>query len=141
MTACARDLMTAAPLTVRADAPVLEVVHLFVEAQIGGAPVVDADGAVSGAISRLDLLRAIDQVCDEDLDPGEPDQSRGVAEQLAGLLAGDVASPDPVWVAPETPVTEVAQLMRRLGVHRVLVGGEGQVAGILTAFDLLAAVR
>jgi CBS domain-containing protein len=137
----ARDLMKADPITVAADTPFLELQHLFVEAQIGGAPVVDDRGRVRGVVSRVDLLRAIDQVCDEDLDVDEDGADEAeLVERLDTLKALDVTTPDPIWVSPDAPIAEVAQTMRRLGVHRVLVGDAGRIDGILTAFDLLAAV-
>lgn len=126
------------PITVRPDTPLLEAQHLFVEAAIGGAPVVDASGVVRGFLSRSDLLDVIDQMCDEDRDPGEDGD---VVEHLHKLTVLDVAAPDPIWVAPDTTVAEVAQRMRAAGIQRVLVGTDGRVAGILTAFDLLQAVR
>src|SRR5690606_16879765 len=92
----ARNLMgRAEPITVRADASFLEVQHLFVEAQIGGAPVVDAQGNVIGVVSAADLIRVVDQICDEDLDPNEPADEPNLADQLAKLTAADIATPEP----------------------------------------------
>ena len=133
--------MKAPPITVLPDAPFLEVQHLFVEAQIGGAPVVDAKGAVHGVLTVGDLLRAIDQLFDEDIDVAEPEvEGAPLGDRLDTLTVRDVFSPDAVWVAPDARASEVAQRMREEGVHRVLVGNDGRVAGILTAFDLLQAV-
>lgn len=129
----ARDVMKSDPLTVPPDAPFLEVQHLFVEAQIGGAPVVDAGGSVLGIVTSTDLLAAVDQVYDEDVD--------GEEERLEDLTALDIASRDPVWVAPDMPIDEVAAIMRAGGVHRVLVGDDGRMLGMLTTFDLLEAVK
>ena len=137
MSLLARQLVQSEPVTIAADRPLLEVVHLFVVAQIRGAPVVDERGAVRGMVSASDVLRAIDQIFDEDVDAGE---ERDAAGGLARLVARDVATPAPIWVAPETPISEVARLMRREGVHEVLVGTGGRLEGILTAFDALAAI-
>lgn len=137
----ARDLIRAAqPITVRPDAPILEVQHLFVEAQIGGAPVVDAQGKVVGIISSADLLRVVDQVCDEDLDPSEPDEESNLVDKLATLTAADAATPEPIWVSPDATAAEVAHVMHEEGINRVLVGTDGRLVGILTAQDLLKAV-
>ena len=132
--------MKAPPITVLPDAPFLQVQHLFVEAQIGGAPVVDAKGAVHGVLTVGDMLRAIDELFDEDLDAAEPEVDDTLGDRLDTLTVRDVFSPDAVWVAPDARASEVAQRMREEGVHRVLVGSDGRVAGILTAFDLLQAV-
>lgn len=128
--------MQTALITIPPGTPFLELQHLFVESQIDGAPVVDDRGAVIGVVSTTDLLRTVDQVCDEDIDavPGE------LPERLSALTARDIATPEVVWVEPSTPVSEIARRMRAEGIHRVLVGAHGKLAGILTAFDLLRAV-
>jgi len=92
-------------------------------------------------VSSVDLLRAFDQVFDEDIDVGESTDPARRFERLETLTAGDLATPDPLWVAPDAAASEVAQIMRREGVHHVLVGSAGRIEGILTSFDLLAAVR
>lgn len=130
----ASDLVQVNPLTIPVEMPFLEVLHLFVEAHIGGAPVVDAAGLVCGVITTADLLRVVDQAHDEDIDPLEP-------AALETLRAGDVASPEQIWISPDTEVAEVARVMREHGVHRVLVGSDGRLVGVLGAFDLLVAVR
>jgi CBS domain-containing protein len=129
------------PITVRPDTPFLEIQRLFVQAHIGGAPVVDADGRVEGMITSSDLLRALDELCDEDLDDAEPEDEQALLDRLATLTAREVETPEAIWVAPDTPLAEVAKRMRDEAVHRVLVGEDGKLAGILTAFDLLEAVK
>lgn len=130
----ARELITAEPLTVAAATPVLDVQHLLVLAQVTGMPVVEEDGSVIGIVSAIDVLRAMDQALDPDLDDGENDD---IFEPLRGLTARDIASVDLVWVGPETPVTEIAAQMRNGGAQRVLVGVAGKLHGMLTPYDLL----
>lgn len=143
----ARDLMQVDPVTVLPGTPFLQIQHLFVVALIGGAPVVDDRGTVHGVISATDLLRVADQAFDDEVDSeaqaqGSFEPSNGVEppEQLGSLTAIDIASPEPIWVSPDCAICEVARLMRAEGIHRVLVGHDGRLAGILTAFDLLQAV-
>jgi CBS domain-containing protein len=134
----ASNLMRAKPITVRPDASLLDVLHLFVEAQIGGAPVVDDEGTVHGIVTTADLLAAVDQMYDEDVDAGEDPEQAGA--DLGRLTVRDIASPELVWATPEETVQAIAQRMREEGVHRVLVGEDGRMLGILTAFDLLQAM-
>lgn len=132
----ARDLVQGSPLTLKPETPFFELVHLFVEAEIGGAPVVNAQGHVVGIITATDVLREVDQAFDEDDDPAPLGN-----EGLAVRTAADIASPDVVWVSPDLPLAEVAARMRAEGVHRVLVGEDGRLGGILSAFDLLRAIE
>ena len=140
MPSTARDLMNPDPITMGYDMPLLQAQHLFVMLQISGAPVVDARDRVVGVISSSDLLRIVDQVCDEDIDPMPRPTADGLPERLSALSVGDIATPEVVWVAPETSVSSVATLMRTEGIHRVLVGTSSRLEGILTAFDLLEAL-
>jgi CBS domain-containing protein len=136
MTLLARELMQPNPITVSSHMPLLELQHLLVVAHISGVPVVGADGQVTGVVSATDVLSAIEQALDEDHDPGESDD---LLEELRAITAGDIATPEVVWVSPDTAVAEVARMMRAEGIRRVLVGN-GRLEGILTAYDLLRAV-
>lgn len=131
------DLMKRDVLTIPATMPFIEIVHLIVVAGIHGAPVVDDQGAIVGVISAMDLLRATHQAYDDERDEGE---GADPVDRLQSSTAVELASPEPVWVLPETPAAEVARLMRDSGIHRVLVGSQGRLHGIVTAFDLLRAV-
>ena len=133
----ARDLMQTSPLTVPASASLPEVQHLLVVAGISGVPVVAEKGAVIGVLSSTDVLRAMAQALDEDVDPDEPDD---VYERLDAVTAADIATPEVIWVSPDASAKSVAQLMRDHGIHRVLVGSDDRLEGILTAYDLLRAV-
>ena len=135
----ARDLMQAPPITIAAHVHFLEIQHLFVRAGIGGAPVLDERGRVIGIVSASDLLRAVDQAFDEDVDPAPRARAR-LQEQLDALTARDLATPEVVWVSPLAPLAEVARVMRDEGIHRVLVGDRGRLEGVLTTFDLLRAL-
>jgi CBS domain-containing protein len=137
MAPLARELMRGEPITVPATMPFGELLHLFVVAGIGGAPVVDAAGAVLGMVTATDLLRAADEVLDADLDPGE---SKDPAGRFDTLTARELATPEVVWVAPDASIAHVAQRMREAGIHRVLVGERGRLEGVLTAFDLLGVI-
>lgn len=136
MTVHARELMQPNPITVSSQTPLLELQHLLVVAHISGVPVVGADGQVTGVVSVTDVLSAIAQALDEDHDPGESDD---LLEELRAITAGDIATPEVVWVSPDTEVADVARMMRAEGIRRVLVGN-GRLEGILTAYDLLRAV-
>ncbi len=132
----ARDLMERNVLTIPAAMSFRDIQHLFVVAGCHGAPVVDDAGNVLGIVSAMDLLRAADQANDEDRDPGE-DEHLGVST----LTATELATPEPVWVELDASAFEIAQVMRREGIHRVLVRQDGKCVGIVSALDLCRAVR
>lgn len=143
-----REVMLRDPLTVPADMPYLSLVHVFVAAEVGGLPVVDGGGRVLGLVTTQDLLRAVDQACDEDIDEDEDDDDDGSTTDerdagavLRALTAGDVAGSEILWVDEQAPIEKVAAEMRERGLHRALVGDERNLRGMLTAFYLLAAIE
>ena len=123
----ARDFMQTVVLTVSPDTSLLDIHKMFVEEEIHGAPVVADDGAVVGIVSTLDLIRAVSEEVD-DLDASG-----------TSLTAADIMTRELVAVAPNAPISEVAQTMRDQHVHRVLVIEDGELLGVLTTFDLLRA--
>ena len=154
MNAKARDLMQTAVLVLKESDSLLEAHQFFVRHEITGAPVIDEDGVLVGVVSIRDLIRTED---------GDHDVSRTVAdyfsdssgyanlsvdrdhlrEGLSEILVSDVMTKDPICVAPDRPVTEIAALVREHRIHRVLVaspGSEGrlEIAGIISLFDLVS---
>jgi len=150
MATTARDIMQTRVVSVSPDAPLLTVQRVFVEEGIHGAPVVDEEGAVVGIVTSTDLLRAGSEEPDAsptapayfrtDLDLHGFDWSRAPADLLEGLpdlVAADVMTTEILSVAPETPVSGVARVLRENGVHRVLVIEDGELRGIISAMDLI----
>lgn len=56
------------------------------------------------------------------------------------VWAADVAPEDLVWASPDDSIVHAADVMNRKGIHHLPVGGEGSVAGMVSAGDVLAAV-
>jgi acetoin utilization protein AcuB len=59
MDASVATLMSADVLSVEAEADAAEIVELMLDNKIGAVPVVDADGALVGIVSYMDVLRAL----------------------------------------------------------------------------------
>ena len=154
MAATARDVMQSEVLVLNESDSLLEAHQFFARHDITGAPVVDDYGQLVGVVSIRDLIRTED---------ADHDVSRTVAEYfwespryanlsvdmdhlregLSEILVSEVMTRDPICVAPDTPVKEVAALIRKHQIHRVLVAspgseGELEVTGIITLFDLVS---
>jgi len=154
MTATARDVMQSDVLVLKESDSLLEAHQFFARHDITGAPVVDDDGRLVGVLSISDLIRAEDE--DHDVSRTVSDyfgESSGYSsfgfdldrmrEGLSEILVGEVMTPDPICVTPETPVNEVAALIRKHRIHRVLVVSEeserqAEIAGIISLFDLVS---
>jgi acetoin utilization protein AcuB len=54
-----KDIMTANPITVPLDYTMEETAEILLEHKISGAPVIDHEGRIMGAITQTDILRAL----------------------------------------------------------------------------------
>jgi CBS domain-containing protein len=154
MNATARDVMQTEVLVLNESDSLLEAHQFFLRHDITGAPVVDDDGLLVGVVSISDLMRAEDE--DRDVSRTVADyfsDSPGYAnpnfelddlrEGLSEIPISEVMTEDPICVAPDCPVNEIAALIRKHRIHRVLVAtpgteGELEIAGIISLFDLVA---
>lgn len=148
----ARDLMERDIITITPDTRILDVHRLFVEEEIHGAPVVRENGQVVGVVSSLDLLRVVR----DELEPGAgatmttyfrdelpysgPDwlqMPMDFQDRMQTLTAADAMTREIVMVGPDALVEDIARTLLAHHVHRVLVGEDGVLRGMVTTFDLL----
>lgn len=154
MNATARDVMQTEVLVLNASDSLLEAHQFFLRHDITGAPVVDDDGRLVGVVSISDLMRAEDE--DHDVSRTVADyfsESSSYAnpnfdlddlrEGLSEIPVSEVMTEDPICVAPDCPISEIAALIRKHRIHRVLVASPGpeaelEIEGIITLFDLVS---
>ena len=115
--------MSAQVARVDPEATLFEVARKLAAVEVG-ALVVGGVDRIDGIISERDVVIAI-------AERNHPD----------AILAGEVAVRDNLlWIGPEHSVGEAANLMIERGVRHALVGVDGNLAGIVSARDLLAAL-
>ena len=122
----ARDIMERSIISVTPATRILDVHQLFVQEEIHGAPVVGEDGIVHGVISTLDLLRIV-----------RDDEWSEIPDDLQGLTAADAMTRELVTIGPDAPVAEVAQMMLKHHIHRVLVVDDNTLLGVISSYDLM----
>lgn len=125
----ARDLMVTDLLTVNPETPLVDVHRMFAEEEIHGAPVIDDSDRVCGIVSAMDLLRVVSEKYDD------------FEDRIRDITASDVMTGAVVTVGPDATAAEVARVMRLQRVHRVLVIEDRELIGVITTFDLLAALE
>ena len=125
----ARDLMETDLITVSPETPIVDVHRVFVEDEIHGAPVVDEEFRVVGVVSALDLLRIVAERYDD------------FEARMRDIDTADAMTGAVVAVSPDATAAEVARLMRAQRIHRVLVIENNDLLGVITTFDLLAALE
>jgi CBS domain-containing protein len=139
------DVMTRAPVTVRADASLEEAANAMLQARVSGLPVLGALGAVVGMITEGDLLRRAELGTARPpagwlstfLAPGRAADNYVRAH---GQKVREVMTSELIFVSPETPLSEVVSLMETRHVKRLPVLEQGRLVGIVSRADLLRAL-
>lgn len=144
----ASDLMNPEVLTVRDDITVRELASFLIENEISGAPVADAEGRLVGVVSLVDIAAVAsgerrirvdgsgffgpdwdDALDEEDMEDLPSDQD--------GLRVADIMTPQIFSVPEDATVSQIASLMLKGHLHRLLVTREDRAIGIITTSDLL----
>lgn len=142
----ASDIMTRKVITVSPDTSWREVARVLVENHISGVPVVD-DGQVVGMVTEADLIlreraqlprsRLISFFADLGSDPSTMAEEYRKAH---GLVAKDVMSREVIAIREDTSIEEIAAIMVRKEVRRVVVLSKGKLVGIISRADLIRAL-
>ncbi|WP_192909336.1 CBS domain-containing protein [Gandjariella thermophila] len=126
--------MTRDPVVAWPSMPVREAAARMAECGVSGLPVVDGLGRVVGVIADSDLLP-------EQRSAPEPagEETRAAS---AGPVVAEVMTMPAATCSPELTVAGAAEVMRRTGLHRlVVVGAGGALLGVVSRGDLAAALR
>jgi CBS domain-containing protein len=114
-----REVMTAEPVSVSADAGLDRVAEVMRDRDIGDV-VVGTNGGVIGILTDRDLV------------------IRGLAsgQDVGSLTAGDICTGDVISVGSEDSVATAVDLMRNRAIRRLPVIDDGQLVGIVSIGDL-----
>ncbi len=119
----AADVMIRSVVTVTESTSLKEVVRLFSERRITGAPVVNDQGELVGVISESDIVRKSNSI-----GAWSPDN------------AGQIATKPAVTIAPGETLQRICELMSNRRIHRVVVAEGKNISGIITTMDILKAI-
>ncbi|MBR0702008.1 CBS domain-containing protein [Bradyrhizobium diazoefficiens] len=142
----ASDIMRTWFATVRPSAPLLDAVHLLLETNQRGLPVVNDGGALVGIISEGDFLHR------RELGVEYPegfwlewmlgkDEGQLSRERTSGLRVDAVMSRHPVCVDEEASIEEVVKQMDIYQISQVLVLRDKKLVGVLGRTQLLVALE
>jgi CBS domain-containing protein len=157
----ARDVMTTDVVVLAPQTPLQDAVRTFAEANISGAPVVDANGRLIGVLSAHDVARP-ENVRDGALSLDGDDDFRGGASErddevedpedeilamndyrstdLRSGLVTDFMTPGVITVDPTTSLKQICERMVSEHIHRVLVVDRQELLGIVSSLDIVRAV-
>ena len=116
------DIMSTYVKTVIPQTSIIEAGRVMRETGYTGLPVVDEEGILVGMISRADTDKA-------------------AHHGLGHAPVKGFMSQNPIWVSPGTYITRVQELMVENRIGRVPVVKDGELKGIVTRTDILAALH
>ena len=141
----ASDIMTTDVITVAADSSVREVAEILLKNRIGGAPVVDARGRLVGIVSEGDLFRRAETGTEHERswwlkllmghDELATEYVREHSRKIADLIGRKV-----ITATPDTPVSEIAEILESSRIKRVPIVKDGKLVGIVSRANLLHAL-
>jgi CBS domain-containing protein len=114
-----RDIMTTSVVGLAASATLVEAARDMRVFDIGDVLVVDGDHVIGIVTDRDIVIRAVAA----DRDP-------------ARTTVGEIATPDPVVIAPDQPAADAVQLMRDHALRRLPVCEDGHLVGVLSLGNL-----
>ncbi|MCB5943154.1 CBS domain-containing protein [Acidocella sp. KAb 2-4] len=136
------ELMSRNTISVLPGTTVADAARIMLSNRVTGLPVLDEKGALVGIVSEGDLLRRAEIGTDGKqagwlralLMPASvaSDYVTTHARHVSGVMTHN-----PVFVTPDTPLDEVAQLMIRKHIKRLPVLDAGQLVGMISRSDLL----
>ena len=115
-----RDAMSPAVLTVGPAHTLRQAAKQMAGRKVGAAVVVDPDGNGPGILTERDVLEALAQDQDPDVE-----------------VAGDHLTPDAVTATPDWDLVQAAQVMVDGGFRHLVVCEGDDVVGVLSVRDLV----
>jgi len=147
----ARHIMTTKLVCATPSQDLAQADEMLIEHRISGMPVIE-NGKLVGVLSRSDIARVavlMDSLDGEVTDQmAWPEQADGfqhnvrpdshVFQQMIAKLKVKDAMHDQVFTCrPEAALAEVASIMVRLHVHRVIVVEDDRPVGIISSLDVV----
>jgi CBS domain-containing protein len=144
----ARDVMTAAVVSVGPETPTREIATLLSDHGLSAVPVVDAAGAPIGMVSEGDLIGRdeTDREARRDwwltlLAEGGTLSADFVASlRTPDRRAHDIMTAPVVTVGEDTEISDIARSLSAYRIKRVPVLRDGRIVGIVSRADLIRAL-
>ncbi len=141
----AREIMSCEVITVSPETPVEELAALLWKRKISGAPVVDEANRLVGVVTESDL---IDQAKKLHIPTAITileaviflERAKKVEQEIskmAGSRVQDICTKDPLTVAPDAPLDEIATIMAEKHLHTLPVVEDGRLVGVIGKSDII----
>lgn len=141
----AKDIMTKEVITVRRDTTVRDLAQLFAQHRISTVPVVDDQGLLVGIVSESDLIEqdknlhipTVVSIFDWVIYLESDKRFEKELQKMTAQTVGEIFSEEVFSVGPESPVSEVADIMTSKRIQAVPVVEGRRVVGIIGRIDMV----
>jgi CBS domain-containing protein len=141
----AQNIMSSEVLTVSPETQVAEAARIMLEEGVNGLPVVDSEGRLAGIICQSDLVvqqkrfpvPSFFTILDTLIPVRSPRDLEDEVQKIAAVTVAEAMTPKVETVAPDDPVSRVAELMVEKGYHTLPVVREGRLVGVIGKADVL----
>jgi len=141
----AKDIMTRDILSVTPDTEIVKAAEILLKNRINGLPVIDDSGKLVGVLCQSDLVAqqktipipSVFTLLESFVSLTSMKRLDKEVEKIAALSVKQAMTPNPVTVAPETDIENVAKLMVDKKYHTLPVMEGEKVVGIVGKEDVL----
>lgn len=145
----AEDIMTREVVFVSPETEIEELARLFSEKKVSTMPVIDEHGHLYGIVSESDLIKrdlplhipTVISLFDWVLYLESERKLRDELERICAQKVSEICSRKVVTCRPETPASEIAQLMAKNHVHLIPVIEGEKVAGVVARLDIIRSME
>ena len=145
----ARDIMSQDVQSVSRDSSIEELAQLFEKTKYNALPVLDAEGRLEGVVSQNDLVErdrplhipTVISIFDWVLYLESEKTFMDDVKRMAARTVGEIMVEPRATCAPDTPVSEIAEMMSANKAHLVPVITDGKVVGVVARLDIIRAMK
>ena len=140
----AADIMTAAPVTVTPGTTLHDAAKLLLDGHFNGLPVVE-EGRLVGMLTQSDIISMDRKVKAPSfflllggyIPMQLPGQLSRDLQRMAATTVGEIMSPEPFTITPQTTAEEIADIMVEKRYYSLPVVDNGRLVGIVGMEDML----
>lgn len=141
----AKDVMTTKVLTVTEETTVEELARLFEERGVNAMPVLDQAGDLVGIVTQTDLVEqdkplhipTVISIFDWVIYLESEKNFKDEVAKITARTVGSLCARDVVTCSPETPVSEIAELMVEHKAHLIPVVEGKTLLGVVARLDII----
>lgn len=144
----ARDIMKKEIISVHPEMPVDELGRFFIEHDISGAPVMDAQGQLKGIVTEYDLISvskkfhipSMLRIFDAIIPLEGSEAMKKEIQKMAASQVADICTTDVITINEDTPIEEIATIMAEKHITLLPVVRDGKVVGVVGKHEVIRGV-